>query len=253
MVAPEPLSGTVGNVLDPIVSLRQSLVLGAGGEAQLTFLLGAAAERKTALALAAAYAEAARVEAAFEAAAHAGPLAAPIPPPSSPIPAGIRAFSAPGAQPVQSPTPPLIPEEPLHFWNGHGGFSADGREYVIRLQPDANGRLRLPPQPWTNVIANPQFGFLASETGAGYTWSQNSRENRLTPWYNDPVLDPHGEALYARDEASGAVWSLLPGPIPQPVAYEVRHGFGYSRYRHASHNLEHEICLFVPREEPVKL
>jgi cyclic beta-1,2-glucan synthetase len=143
--------------------------------------------------------------------------------------------------------------EPLLFWNGHGGFSADGSEYVMRLKPDAGGRLKLPPQPWVNVIANPQFGFLASETGAGYTWSQNSRENRLTPWYNDPVLDPHGEALYLRDEDDGAFWSLTPGPIPQSVIYEVRHGFGYSRYRQVSQALEQEVWLFAAREEPVKI
>ncbi len=113
--------------------------------------------------------------------------------------------------------------------------------------------MQLPPQPWINVVANPQFGFLTSETGAGYTWSQNSRENRLTPWYNDPMLDPHGEALYLRDENSGAVWSLQPGPIPQPVTYEIRHGFGRSRYRHVSQQLGQEVCLFVPREDPVKL
>ncbi len=123
----------------------------------------------------------------------------------------------------------------------------------MRLKPDAGGRLKLPPQPWVNVIANPQFGFLASETGAGYTWSQNSRENRLTPWYNDPVLDPHGEALYLRDEDDGAFWSLTPGPIPQPVIYEVRHGFGYSRYRQVSQALEQEVWLFAAREEPVKI
>jgi len=106
----------------------------------------------------------------------------------------------------------IFDDEPLQFWNGYGGFSADGTEYVIRLEPDAEGRLKLPPQPWVNIIANPQFGFIASETGAGSTWSRNSRENRLTPWYNDPVLDPHGEALYLRDEESGHYWS--PTPLP---------------------------------------
>ncbi|MBK9952629.1 MAG: glycosyl transferase [Candidatus Competibacteraceae bacterium] len=244
----DPLSGTVGNVLDPIASLRHTVALAAGSEARLTFLLGAAADRETALALAARYAETAAVEAAFQAVT-ADPRA-PVPwqtyeRPSAPLnePEGWRDDSQ----------ATLSADEALQFWNGYGGFSADGREYVIRIQPDATGRLRLPPQPWTNVIANPHFGFLTSETGAGYTWSQNSRENRLTPWYNDPVLDPHGEALYLRDEDSGAAWSLQPGPIPQPVAYEVRHGFGYSRYRQISRDLEQEVHLFAPRQDPVKL
>ncbi len=265
LVAADPLSNTVGNVLDPIVSLRRTLELAAGGEARATFLLGAAAERETALALAARYAAVTKVEAAFRAAT-SHPLASSLSWPGAEResadhpPADSRA-SADGQPPSRrsragaqagSPAAPFPDDESLQFWNGYGGFSADGREYVIRLQPEASGRLRLPPQPWINVVANPRFGFLASETGAGYTWSQNSHENRLTPWYNDPVLDPHGEALYLRDEDSGTVWSLQPGPIPQPVLYEVRHGFGYSRYHHLSHGLEQEVCLFASREEPVK-
>ncbi|MGB5064618.1 MAG: glycosyl transferase, partial [Candidatus Competibacter sp.] len=164
-----------------------------------------------------------------------------------------KTVALPPVFPAAPATDPPFDEELLQFWNGHGGFSADGTEYVIQLQPNPDGRPRLPPQPLSNVIANPQFGFIASETGAGCTWSQNSRENRLTPWYNDPVLDPHGEAWYLRDEDSGAFWSLAPGPIPQPVPYEIRHGFGYSRYRHCSQGLEQELWLFAPREDPVKI
>ena len=249
-----PLSGTIGNVLDPIVSLRQTLELPVGGETEITFLLAAAAEREAALALAARYATPAVIDAAFQAAKDSEPTTKPTTGHANrrQSQAQPRAFSPKSSADTRL-NAGLLDEEPLQFWNGYGGFSADGREYVIRLQPDANGRLRLPPLPWTNVIANPNFGFLASETGAGYTWSQNSRENRLTPWYNDPVLDPHGEALYARDEDSGAVWSLQPGPIPQSVAYEVRHGFGYSRYCHTSQELEQDVWVFVPREAPVKL
>ena len=94
--------------------------------------------------------------------------------------------------------------EPLQFENGFGGFSADGREYVIRLVPDGHGGHRHPPMPWTNVIANEQAGFLVTESGAGYTWSGNSRVNRLTAWHNDPVFDPHGEAIWIRDEDAGS-------------------------------------------------
>ncbi len=247
LVKSEPLSGTVGKVLDPIVSLRRTVELAPGEETRLTLLLGAAATREQALALAARHASAAAVERAFRAAS--GGPAEPV----STRRIAAKAVAPPPVFPAATATDPPFDEEPLQFWNGHGGFSADGTEYVIRLQPDASGRSRLPPQPWTNVIANPGFGFIASETGAGCTWSQNSRENRLTPWYNDPVLDPHGEALYLRDEDSGVFWSLAPGPIPQPVPYEIRHGFGYSRYRHRSQGLEQELCLFTPREDPVKI
>ena len=253
LVDKEPLSGTVGNVLDPIVSLRQTVELAVDGEAQLTFLLGAAWKRQAALTWVERYASATRVAAAFAAAAgEDAPVMCgnPLPPTLAHSEEGEG--KPPSSQQAEGGGEALD-AEPLQFWNGHGGFSADGSEYVMRLEPDASGRLRLPPQPWVNVIANPQFGFLASETGAGYAWSQNSRENRLTPWYNDPVLDPHGEALYIRDEEQGVFWSLTPGPIPQPVAYEVRHGFGYSRYRQVSQGLEQEVWLFAAREEPVKI
>ncbi|HKG95892.1 MAG TPA: protein ndvB, partial [Gemmatimonadaceae bacterium] len=144
--------------------------------------------------------------------------------------------------------------ESLHFDNGFGGFSADGSEYVIRLEPGADGRLALPPLPWVNVIANEETGFIASERGAGYTWSANSRENRLTPWFNDPVSDPHGEALYLRDDETGELWSPAPGPAPGPGAYEVRHGFGYTRFGHEDGaGLASELWQFVPRRDPLKI
>jgi cyclic beta-1,2-glucan synthetase len=161
---------------------------------------------------------------------------------------------APAAAPAPQPQAPVATaaREPLRFFNGCGGFSADGREYVIRLERDGE-TLSRPPLPWTNVIANEQVGVLVSETGAGYTWSRNSREHRLTPWFNDPVLDPHGEAFYLRDEDSGACWSPLPGPMPAASGYEAVHGFGYTTFRHASHGLEQESTVFVPRHDPLKI
>jgi cyclic beta-1,2-glucan synthetase len=140
----------------------------------------------------------------------------------------------------------------LRHFNGNGGFSKDGKEYIVRLDWDGKALSR-PPLPWTNVIANEQVGVIVSETGAGYTWSRNSREHRLTPWFNDPVCDPHGEALYLRDESNGACWSPLPGPLPAGADYEAAHGFGYTTFRHASHGLEQESTVFVPRHDPLKI
>src|SRR5690606_24391449 len=156
-----------------------------------------------------------------------------------------------GGGPAERPATPAAPQ-PLRFFNGHGGFGEDGSEYVIRLEPDVAG-LRLPPAPWINVVANEACRFLASETGAGDTWAGHSREHRLTPWFNDPVADPHGEAWYLRDEEDGAVWSPAPGPAPGGGAYEARHGWGYSRYLYSGHGLEQDLVLFVPRTDAVKL
>jgi cellobiose phosphorylase len=140
-------------------------------------------------------------------------------------------------------------DEELRFFNGYGGFSADGSEYVIRL-PHGGKR---PPMPWINVVANEQAGFLVSESGAGCTWTRNSQANRLTPWSNEPASDPHGEAFYLRDEASGEVWSPLPGPAPAACDHEVRHGLGATRFRSACHGIEQDSVMFVPRHDPAKI
>ncbi|HWU44552.1 MAG TPA: glucoamylase family protein, partial [Bdellovibrio sp.] len=102
---------------------------------------------------------------------------------------------------VREPT--RLKTSELVFFNGLGGFSADGREYVIKLETGQNT-----PCPWINVVANAHdFGFQVSEGGSGYTWSINSRENRLTNWSNDPVTDPSSEIFYLRDEETGEIWT----------------------------------------------
>jgi cyclic beta-1,2-glucan synthetase len=174
-------------------------------------------------------------------------IAGSLPQFAPPVPAPVQPGRASGE--VGAPT---TGRAPLRFFNGVGGFSSDGSEYVIRLEWDGRALSR-PPLPWTNVIANEQFGVLVSETGAGCTWSRNSREHRLTPWFNDPVLDPHGEAFYLRDEDNGDCWSPLPGPMPAAASYEAVHGFGYTTFRHASHGLEQESTVFVPRHDPLKI
>jgi cyclic beta-1,2-glucan synthetase len=137
----------------------------------------------------------------------------------------------------------------LALFNGLGGFDKEGREYVIVLGPE-----QVTPAPWINVIANPTFGFTTSERGAGYTWSLNSRENKLTPWSNDPVSDPSGEAFYIRDEDSGTLWSPTMAPIRVPDAtYTTRHGQGYSRFELTCSGITSELLQFVSWDDPVKL
>jgi cyclic beta-1,2-glucan synthetase len=145
---------------------------------------------------------------------------------------------------------PAPPAE-LLFDNGLGGFTPDGREYVLRPR-EASGRPALPPAPWINVIANAGFGCLVSEAGAGTTWAGNSQMNRLTPWSNDPVSDPPGEALYLRDEDSGAFWTPTPLPLGAGPT-RVRHGQGYTVFEGDAHDLRHELLLFVPPDDPVKV
>ncbi|MCA9752667.1 MAG: hypothetical protein KC591_10785, partial [Gemmatimonadetes bacterium] len=146
----------------------------------------------------------------------------------------------------------LASAESLVRFNGWGGFSPDGEEYVIRLPRARDGSLPLPPLPWCNVIAHEDFGMLVTETGASCTWSGNSREYRLTPWSNDTVSDPIDDALWLRDEASGAVWSPTPGPVPGGDGYEVRHGFGRTRFLGAAEDLQTETTMFVHATQRVR-
>jgi cyclic beta-1,2-glucan synthetase len=151
--------------------------------------------------------------------------------------------------PVLKSAEMLPPPPDLEFFNGLGGFAANGREYVTIL-----GEGQWTPAPWINVIANPSFGFQVSESGSGYTWALNSRENQLTSWSNDPVSDPSGETLYIRDEDSGELWGPTVLPIREEAwPYIARHGQGYSRFEHTSHGIALELLQFVPLEDPIKI
>jgi cyclic beta-1,2-glucan synthetase len=140
-----------------------------------------------------------------------------------------------------------LAQRELVFHNGLGGFTPDGREYVVTLQPG-----QATPVPWVNVIANPSFGTVISESGCGYTWAENSHEFRLTPWNNDPVTDATGEAFYIRDEHSGNFWSPTPLPAPGATPYVIRHGFGYSVFEHAENGIISELTVYVAKDAPVK-
>ena len=140
----------------------------------------------------------------------------------------------------------LAPRD-LVFFNGLGGFTADGREYVILLKPGT-----VTPAPWANVLANPTFGSVVTESGGAYTWYQNAHEFRLTPWYSDAVTDLSGEAFYVRDEETGAFWSPMPGPTRGTTPYVARHGLGYSAFEHTQHSIAAETFTYVAMEAPVK-
>jgi len=159
--------------------------------------------------------------------------------------------AAPPPQRVPSPAAsPAVPVPPdLEFFNGFGGFAADGREYVTIL-----GAGRWLPAPWINVIANPSFGFQVAVEGSGYTWSLSSRENQLTPWSNDPVTDRPGEVLYVRDEDTGELWGPTALPIRSETApYVARHGQGYSRFQHTARGIALDLVQYVPLLDPIKI
>ena len=177
-----------------------------------------------------------------------GALAAQVDPPfQNRVP--LPLFTPPlSTADTNEPTPALLRPEQLQFDNGYGGFSADGREYVITVE--AGQQL---PAPWINVIANRNFGFFVSESGGGMTWSGNSSEYRLTNWRNDPVTDMPSEAIYLRDEETGAFWSSTPLPAGTTEAYVVSHGHGYSFFEHHSYGLKQKLGLSIVEDAAVKI
>jgi len=163
-------------------------------------------------------------------------------------------------RPKSRPGIPTIPVSPFHpsrdkvvtpeglqFYNGLGGFSADGREYVI-----TTGGKRSTPLPWINVMANRNFGTIVSESGSSYTWAENAHEFRLTPWDNDPVTDSSGETYYLRDEETGQFWSPMPLPVRGKSPYVTRHGFGYSVFEHSEDGIVSEAWVYVDLEASIK-
>ena len=143
--------------------------------------------------------------------------------------------------------PAELPARELILFNGLGGFTPDGREYVIMI-----GAGQTTPAPWANVLANPDFGTVISESGLAYTWSENAHEFRLTPWHNDPVSDASGEAFFLRDEESGHFWSPAPLPVRGAGAYVARHGFGYSVFENREDGISSELLIYVAIDASVK-
>jgi cyclic beta-1,2-glucan synthetase len=169
---------------------------------------------------------------------------------------GISSESVELIEPLETRT--MLPDsvQPLAdvelvFYNELGGFTPDGREYVMTLDPAMQT-----PLPWVNVMANPTFGTMVSESGSGFTWYGNSQRNRLTQWTNDPVLDPPSEMVYLRDEETGDVWSTTPKPINNIDVCRVRHGAGYSLFERHSFGIHQQLTQFVPNDDsggdPVK-
>ncbi len=142
---------------------------------------------------------------------------------------------------AEPPLPELILGNPL------GGFSADGREYVIQTT-----QAKPTPLPWVNVLANPSFGSVITESGQAYTFGENAHEFRLTPWSDDPIGATGGEAIYLRDEESGHTWSPTPQPCGGTNPYLTRHGFGYSVFEHTSGGIRSELWVYVDLNDAVK-
>ena len=164
---------------------------------------------------------------------------------------GLGGVTVPPLTPIRNhrepPATAALPRPDLIFFNGLGGFTPDGHEYVISTAHE-----QVTPAPWVNVLANPHFGTVISESGFAHTWGENAHEFRLTPWHNDPVSDSSGEAFYLRDEETGHFWSPTPLPSRGSQPYVTRHGFGYSVFEHTEDGIRSELWVYVAPDASIR-
>jgi cyclic beta-1,2-glucan synthetase len=166
-----------------------------------------------------------------------------------PYPESRLPASRPEPEAAEAPERMDVPVPDLALPNGRGGFTPGGREYVVVLEAGEET-----PRPWANVITNPELGTVVTAAGASFTWAENSRENRLTPFANDPVSDPSSERLFLVDDDDGSAWSPVPGGAARGSGrYVVRHRPGASRFAHWRGGIRHELTVFVAASDPVKL
>lgn len=148
---------------------------------------------------------------------------------------------------IEDISTPKLAQSNTIFSNGLGGFSSDGKEYIITLKQGVST-----PAPWCNILANEHFGTVISESGSSYTWGENALEFRITPWHNDAILDSSGEAFYIRDEETGQYWSPTPSPKRGNTPYVIRHGFGYSVFEHTEYGIESELWIYIALDKSIK-
>ena len=132
----------------------------------------------------------------------------------------------------------------LLYYNGFGGFSKDGKEYIIKTNEQCT------PAPWSHLMANPEFGTIVTCHGGGYTWAHNSRENKLTTWCNDPVEDKPSEKIWLEKEDGDITF---PFPYDSLVDFEIRFGFGYAIFQRKTAELKLTSTIYVPITENKKV
>ena len=143
---------------------------------------------------------------------------------------------------------PKIDMENLEYYNEYGGFTKDGLEYKMKVNKN-----HVLPTTWSHVLANKNFGTILTQNMGGYTWSKNSRLNRLTAWSNNSLFDTPSEIIYLKDKKYGISWSLGKNPKPDDEDYYITYGFGYANYYHYSLGIEQKLDVFIPRNDNIKV
>ena len=136
----------------------------------------------------------------------------------------------------------------LLFYNEYGGFSEDGKEYIINI--NKNKQL---PVAWSNILANKKFGAVLTEGMGGYIWYKNARLNRITALSNEVVQDLPSEAIFIKDCDTDSTFSVAVSPMPDDNEYYVKYGLGYCKYIHTGNNINQELEVYVPEHDSAKV
>lgn len=131
----------------------------------------------------------------------------------------------------------------LLYYNGFGGFSKEGNEYIIYTNEKRT------PMPWSHILTNENFGTLITANGGGYIWSGNARENKITTWSNDPIEDKPSEKLCYEYKENN--YNLLPYETLQE--YIIKYGFGYATFIKENLEINSNVDIFVPINENKKI
>ncbi|MDR3318415.1 MAG: hypothetical protein LBS99_03175 [Clostridiales bacterium] len=152
--------------------------------------------------------------------------------------------AAPTPAPLaDAPGSGVFADEPL----GIGGFMKNGDYAVDITETDT-------PLPWSNVIADGDFGTLITERGGGYTWFKNSRESKLTVWSNDSVCDPPSETLMIRDDDRNICWTPAKSRFGAADGeYTVMHGLGYTAFYNNYNGVSSVLREYIDRGNRTKL
>jgi cellobiose phosphorylase/biotin operon repressor len=130
--------------------------------------------------------------------------------------------------------------------NGLGGFVSGGKEYRAIIKDGMDT-----PAAWSNILTNKNFGSLVTMEGGGYTWADNCRMMRITPFRNDGLKDIAGEGILIRDDNTGEAFSLMPGML-QSGEYAVTFGRGYAIYERTG-SLDTRMDIFTDIDLNIKV
>ncbi len=125
----------------------------------------------------------------------------------------------------------IMDDEKIEFNNTYGGFTNDGKEYLIN-NPNT-------PAPWSNVLCNNEFGTVITNNDNGFTYAYNSREFKITSWTNDMILNDKSEGF----KINGQIINW----------HTCKHGFGYSTFQFKNADYQIDVTYFVPTSTKVKL